>query len=213
MDLVERALESQDHEVLGTGLRAGVLAGHPRARERVRESLRHPDSKVRAAALQALAASGSAGLEGELKRLLVSDADPRTLRPLLEALVASEHTTVQQEVIRAYLAADKDAQNTFSQVFRESGRPWVRRYFLPLARDPGPQRARAVHIPGAQPDAELVRICVDLYENAPPKGDPEYVAALMERGPCDNLVSALAGRRVVGEEALTFARQWLAEHS
>ena len=209
--MVDDALQSDDDLVLGVGLRAGALARRPGVQDRLAERLQDPDPKVRAAALRALADADPRALEGRLNEMLTSKPDPATLRPLLELLVRSEDPSTQKAVLEAYRKADKDAQNTFSLVFRNSDQPWVRQFWLEVARNGGPDRARALHILGGKPDADLIRICVDLYEKTPPKGEPGYAPALLERGPCDNVMSELAGRRIVGDEALSFAREWLAK--
>ncbi len=212
-EMIDQALEADEARVLSAGLRAAALARRPGTEAMLEQRLHHPDRRVRAAVLEALGSSGPGALEGQLKEMLARRPDPSTLRPLLEILVASNDPATQEAVRQAYLAADKDAQNTYSLVFRDSDQPWVRQFWLALARKAGPDRARALHILGSKPEPELIRLCVELYEKTPPKGDPGYVPALLERGPCDNVISQLAGKRIVGEDALAFAREWLASRS
>jgi hypothetical protein len=211
MDLLHAALDADGLE-LGVALRAGALVGDEEAGRVARERLSDGDAKVRAAAVSALAATqGGAGpLEPELLAMLDKERSRDVLLALYRALIASDDDATHGALLEHFARTNRDERNALAFAFRESDRPWVRSHWLERARTDGQEREIATYIVAGTPDADALQLCLDVYERSA-SGD-EAARRGVDTGPCDEMLSKLAGRRVFGASARDFAREWLAQH-
>jgi hypothetical protein len=211
MDMLHAALDADGLE-LGVAMRAGAMVGDEEALRVARQRLAEADAKARAAAVSALAATeGGAGpLEPELLAVLEKEGARDVLLALYRALIASDDQATHRALLEHFGRANRDDRNALAFAFRQSDRPWVRSHWLERARADGEEREIATYIVAGRPDADALRLCLELYDRMS-KGDAATRRSA-DPGPCDEMLSKLAGRRVFGAGARDFAREWLAQH-
>jgi hypothetical protein len=202
-------LGDADAAVRRVALRAAALSGHPAASEAVDRALGDPDSQVRAVAYEAGAEGGAA--RSRLLERLTAERDREALRALAGALARGTEPAVQEALLAELLDGAPERRSAVADALRGAEASWIRERLLPLASAPGPHRRDALYVLGGRAgDPAVVQACVALYEAMPRRGDPAFTAAALERAPCDEVLSRIAGRRVFGDEALGVAREWLA---
>lgn len=217
--LLAAALAQDDPQLLAAAVRIAGQAALPDIHALLQRVLQHPSEEVRAAAIEALATVGPGPLEPQLTAVL-KEATPSSPYPfaILYRLLGNSDNPAMAAVFAGSLQGVSVAREAdFFNGIQNSRKPWLRGLLLDLARGDSRNRASAfitlTDWPDPDTQRELVRICVQQLEKAPPPGSPERRHYLVELEPCRQYLGKRAGRGPFSWEeydaALATARQLL----
>ena len=212
-DFIKAALKDQDAGIVGVGLRAAVLTGYPGIEEELDRHLSSSNAEERLAVADALAQAGAGPLEAKVRARALLEKDSRVHVALIAALSKSDDPSTAKILRQALETADDDMKNDFWNGTVDSEKPWLRALVLELAQQEGPHRSAAIdRLVERGLDADGVKICAEIFEKTPPKGEPNHAQYYVLQEHCMDGLSKLAGRRVERSESLKYARAWLAQN-
>ena len=222
-ELLHKALQDPDAKVVAAALKAGTLAKLPGIEAELDRRLADPDIKVRGAVLEALGDCDPGPLSGKLIDLLFHPpADLHSLSDIYRALSLSDDPTMADVLRKA--AVDPKIRSDLGTGVRlsHSRKPWLRALLLEWLRGGEPWlHKKAFQILDGWEDPalrrELVQLCAQHLEGAPPTGDSARRAYLVDHDYYRRFLGQLAGRAdgIFGVDddeiaaAREFANKWL----
>lgn len=233
-DMIKLALAESDPNTLAVGLRAAALSNYPGAHELARKYLDHQDAKVRAAAVSGLTPADVRELLPRLKDMIAKENDEDTFIMLAKSLVRTNDSNAADIVVKTLEDLKVKSDNLYVHFFNDLALftvpdPVITKFLFTLARGTSTMRdegfsvfSRWVWSKNLDPKPEFVRICIDEIKKGNLSTDPRRKPeASEEQDECENMLSYMhdgknpidnfAGR-VRGQDALSFANKWLAEH-
>lgn len=212
-DFIKAAIKDQDASIVGVGLRAAVLTGYPGIEEELDRHLSSPNPEERLAVADALAQAGAGPLEGKVRARVLLEKDSRVHVALIAALSKSDDPSTAKILWQVLERADDDLRNDFWNGTADSEKPWLRALEVELAQREGPHRSAAIdRLVERGFDADGVKICAEIFEKTPLKGEPNHAQYYVLQEHCVDGLSKLAGRRVERAESLKYAHEWLAQN-
>jgi len=217
--LLAAALADDDPLVLTAAIQIAGQAALPGIHELLARLLQHPSEAVRSAAVEAIAKVGVGPLEAQLKAVL-QGATPSSTYPfvvLYRLLGNSDDSSMAAVFADSLKGISVSREADFFNGIQHSRKPWLRALLLDLARGESRNRSAAfvtlTDWPDADTQRELVRICLQRLEAAPPASSPERRHYLVELEPCRRYLGMRAGRNPFSWEeydaALATAQQLL----
>jgi len=212
-DFIKAALKEKDASIVGVGLRAAVLTGYPGIEEELDRHLSSPNAEERLAVADALAQAGAGPLETKVRARVLLEKDSRVHVALIAALSKSDDPSTAKILRQVLEKTDDDLRNDFWNGTVDSEKPWLRALEVELAQREGPHRSAAIdRLVERGFDADGVKICAEIFEKTPPKGEPNHAQYYVLQEHCMDGLSKLAGRRVERAESLKYAHEWLAQN-
>jgi len=217
--MIKKALEDENPLVLSIGLKAAVMVHYPGIKEILSKRLNHPNWRVRVAVVTAIDQAEAKEFEPQLRELLFTEKDPGVSRSILKALFKSEDQATREALLQWLKKADRYQENAFFNSIEGSPAKWVKEFLFAQARNPELKYHRDalwelsswVFAFGNEPDVEFVQLCADIYKRHWPLPAKNRVHSMDELGPCQRMLNKMAGKKIKGDEAVVFMREWLSK--